>query len=142
MDHIVLNVEDAEGMVRFYTAVVGLAPERLEEFRTGKVPFPSVRIQPDAIIDLFPRRLWQTAGTGRAGRPNLNHFCLSMERGEWDVLRTRLEGAGVAREDGPAHRWGAHGTGVSVYFRDPEGNLVEARYYERSENEGACLLGS
>ena len=44
MDHIVLNVEDDENMIAFYTGVLQLAPERLQEYRAGTVPFPSVRL--------------------------------------------------------------------------------------------------
>ena len=54
MDHIVLNVEDMDTILDFYTNVLGLEPERLEEFRQGKVGFPSVRISADTVIDLFP----------------------------------------------------------------------------------------
>ena len=45
LDHIVLNVGDIESSLRFYTDVLGLKGERVEEFRAGKVGFPSVRIQ-------------------------------------------------------------------------------------------------
>jgi hypothetical protein len=31
---------------------------------------------------------------------------------------------------GPVPRWGANGVGTSIYFRDPEHNLVEVRTYE------------
>jgi catechol 2,3-dioxygenase-like lactoylglutathione lyase family enzyme len=44
MDHIVLNVADAERSVAFYRDVLGLAIERLEEWRAGKVGFPSARV--------------------------------------------------------------------------------------------------
>ena len=111
MDHIVLNVDDVEKMITFYTNVLMLATERLTEYREGKVPFPSVRLNPKTIIDLFPKRLWQANGASGPGRSNLNHYCLSME-------------------EGPVPRWGARGNGISIYFRDPEGNLIEARYYE------------
>jgi catechol-2,3-dioxygenase len=43
MDHIVLNVEDDSKMITFYTEVLEMQPERLEEYRAGRVPFPSVR---------------------------------------------------------------------------------------------------
>jgi catechol 2,3-dioxygenase-like lactoylglutathione lyase family enzyme len=42
MDHIVLNVENMDTVLDFYVNVLGLEPERLEEFRQGKVGFPSV----------------------------------------------------------------------------------------------------
>ena len=54
MDHIVLNVQDMPRVLDFYINVLGLQGERLEEFQQGKVPFPSVRINADTLIDLFP----------------------------------------------------------------------------------------
>ncbi len=130
MDHIVLNVEDDEKMIAFYANVLMFPTERLDEYRSGKVPFPSVRLNADTIIDLFPRKLWQeSSGTGE-GRENMNHFCIELSKGDWKDLLERLEAHAVPVEVGPVPRWGAHGTGTSVYFRDPEGNLIEARYYE------------
>ncbi len=142
MDHIVLNVQDVEATVRFYVEVLELTPERLGAYREGEVPFPSLRIHPDTIIDLFPRPMWDRRGTGKGAPPNLNHFCLALERTEWEALRDRLTVHGVGVEEGPVPRWGAHGTGTSVYFRDPEGNLIEARYYEGPDTSASCRLGS
>src|SRR4051812_18232682 len=68
MDHIVLNVGDIERSIRFYTEVLGLKGERLEEFRGGKVGFPSVRINADTLIDLM-----QMPSSDEPGRQNLNH---------------------------------------------------------------------
>ena len=59
MGHIVLNVNDDEQMIAFYTNVLMLAPERLEEYRAGDAPFPSVRLNSDTIMDLFPKKMWQ-----------------------------------------------------------------------------------
>ena len=44
LDHIVLNVGDIEQSLKFYTEVLGLSGERVDEFKAGKVGFPSVRI--------------------------------------------------------------------------------------------------
>ena len=142
MDHIVLNVEDVEAMVAFYVDVLAMPTERLEAYRSGKVPFPSVRLNADTIIDLFPKRLWAKHAPKGKGRVNLNHFCMTMDKGEWDALLERLEANAVPIAEGPVARWGAQGTGTSIYFNDPEGNVVEARYYEGRAHGRQCLLGS
>lgn len=142
MDHIVLNVEDDEKMIAFYSKVLMLSTERLEEYRAGNVPFPSVRLNSDMIIDLFPKKMWQkSAPTGQGGK-NLNHFCISLSKETWEDLLERIKTNNVDIEEGPVPRWGAHGTGTSIYFRDPEGNLIEARYYEGHNSSEKCLLGS
>jgi catechol 2,3-dioxygenase-like lactoylglutathione lyase family enzyme len=130
MDHIVLNVEDDEKMIAFYSKVLMLAPERLAEYRAGEAPFPSVRLNTDTIIDLFPKKLWGKSARSGNGRENLNHFCFALDIEEWSKLSKRLQANDVDVEDGPVPRWGAHGMGTSHYFRDPEGNLFEVRYYE------------
>jgi catechol 2,3-dioxygenase-like lactoylglutathione lyase family enzyme len=142
MDHIVLNVEDDEKMIAFYSKVLMFAPERLEEYRAGDVPFPSVRLNSDTIIDLFPKKMWQKSARAAQGRENLNHFCIALSKGTWEKLLERLQANKVTIEEGPVPRWGAHGTGTSIYFRDPEDNLIEARYYEGHDSSEKCLLGS
>ena len=142
MDHIVLNVEDNERMIDFYSKVLMLAPERLEEYRAGEVPFPSVRLNADTIIDLFPKKMWDKSARTGQRRENLNHFCVALSKGTWEDLLKRLQSNNVDIEEGPVPRWGAHGNGTSIYFRDPEGNLIEARYYENHNISEKCLLGS
>jgi catechol 2,3-dioxygenase-like lactoylglutathione lyase family enzyme len=142
MDHIVLNVEDDEKMIVFYSKVLRFAPERLSEYRAGEVPFPSVRINSDTIIDLFPKKIWQKRARAGKGRENLNHFCLALSKETWENLLERLKANNVDIEEGPASRWGAHGTGTSIYFRDPEGNLIEARYYESHNSSEKSLFGA
>jgi catechol 2,3-dioxygenase-like lactoylglutathione lyase family enzyme len=142
MDHIVLNMEDDEKMISFYTEVLMFAPERLAEYRAGNVPFPSVRMNSDTIIDLFPKRLWQKSAQTAQGHENLNHLCIAVKHDAWESLLDRLQANNIDLEEGPVQRWGAHGTGTSVYFRDPEGNLIEARYYDHHNKEEQCNLGS
>jgi len=130
MDHIVLNVRDEEKMMAFYSKVLLMPPERLDEYRAGKIPFPSVRLNPHTIVDLFPEKLWQTGDTKGSGHVNLNHFCIALNREKWEDLARRLEAHGVPIEEGPVSRWGACGNGTSIYFRDPEDNRIEARTYD------------
>lgn len=127
-DHIVLNVEDDALMLAFYSDVLMLELERVEEFMAGKVPFPSVRLSPNAVIDLFPKALWESEQ--QKGHANLNHFCLTLQKDDWQKLVENLAAHSVTIEEGPAVRWGAQGSGTSIYFRDPETNLIEARYYD------------
>jgi catechol-2,3-dioxygenase len=142
MDHIVLNVEDDEKMIAFYSTVLMLAPERLKEYRSGEVPFPSVRLNADTIIDLFPKKMWQKNARAGQRRENLNHFCIALSKRTWEDLLERLQANSVDIEEGPVPRWGAHGSGTSIYFRDPEGNLIEARYYKSHSSSEKCLLRS
>ncbi|MGB3210418.1 MAG: VOC family protein [Desulforhopalus sp.] len=142
LDHMVLNIEDDEKMITFYSKILLMVPERLEEYRAGAVPFPSVRLNADTIIDLFPRKMWQKESVDNQGRGHLNHFCIVLGNKEWRELNERLLVNGVVIEEGPVSRWGAHGSGTSVYFRDPEDNLIEARYYEEQVSSEKCLLGS
>ncbi len=142
MDHIVLNVEDHEKMISFYSKVLLMPPERLEEYRNGKVPFPSLRLNADTIIDLFPKEMWRNGARVIGGYQNLNHFCIVLNREDWQELMDLLQANSVSIEDGPVQRWGAHGTGTSVYFRDPEGNLIEAKYYETDNSSQKRLPGS
>ena len=72
MDHIVLNVEDMNTILDFYTNVLGLEPERLDEFRQGKVGFPSVRINADTVIVPHWPRYISTSATCFTSSINMN----------------------------------------------------------------------
>jgi catechol 2,3-dioxygenase-like lactoylglutathione lyase family enzyme len=128
MDHIVLNVSNIDRSLHFYCDVLGLEAERVEDYRAGSVGFPSVRINEHTIIDLLPpERQAKSAGNGIA--PNMNHLCLCAENEDMDEVADYLKGQGLEIETGPIKRWGARGDGRSVYFRDPDNNLVEVRNY-------------
>jgi glyoxylase I family protein len=127
LDHIVLNVANVDRTLRFYSEGLGLAVERLEEYRRGEAPFPSVRVNPDTIIDLFPPALSGTTGS-RSTSTNLDHVCLVFTD-RIETLQEHLAGIGVAVERGPTEVFGARGIGTSVYVRDPDHTLVELRTY-------------
>ena len=129
MDHIVLNVQDMPRVLDFYINVLGLQGERLEEFQQGKVPFPSVRINADTLIDLFPISAAAAAEPG-PNPAHLNHFCLVIAKTDMQQVITHLEKHGVAIQQGPVQRWGAHGNGTSIYFCDPEKRQIEIRFYD------------
>lgn len=142
VDHIVINAVDINVSLRFYIEIIELHGERIEEFKNNQVPFPSVRITKDTIIDLFPKKLWEKTNPENVCRPNINHFCLSTSKKNWESLQERLKKNGISIDDGPVKRWGAHGSGVSIYFRDPDENVIEVRYYESEEIDHPCMLSS
>lgn len=142
LDHIVLNIEDDESIIHFYTQVLQFPAERLDEYRAGEAPFPSVRINQETVIDIFPKKLWEWQVQSGKGFRNLNHVCFSLTKSDWDALHRRLLEHGIVIQEGPVQRWGAQGTGTSIYFSDPEQNVIEARYYEESGRSEKCLLDS
>jgi glyoxylase I family protein len=126
LDHVVLWTKDPRAAIHFYSTVVGLTPLRYDEFEAGDAPFPSVRVSDDSIIDLMPVELAQ----GGHGHP-VNHVCLALSRSEYDELEQRLDAEGVDIGGRLTHSYGAQGWAPhTYYFTDPDGNVIEARYYE------------
>jgi catechol 2,3-dioxygenase-like lactoylglutathione lyase family enzyme len=121
LDHIVLNVADVERSLAWYRDELGLEELRVDEWRRGEVPFPSLRVDDTTIIDLF--------GTDRTGQ-NVDHVCLVVEPTDLDAVKR--SGRFDVRS-GPASRWGALGNGNSLYVHDPDGNVVELRHYAQSQ---------
>jgi catechol 2,3-dioxygenase-like lactoylglutathione lyase family enzyme len=129
LDHIVLNVGDIDRALQFYTGVLGLAGERVEQFKAGKVGFPSVRINDATIIDLFPRKNSAARSVSEKVDGNLNHVCLVVDAGDFRGVIEDLQANQIAIREGPVSRWGARGQATSVYFLDPDGNEIEIRCY-------------
>lgn len=132
LDHIVLTVENIDRALDFYVDVLGLAPERLDLYRSGEVLFPSVRINEHTLIDLLPPEMHapQHPAAGVAQVANVDHFCLNLPAQRWHAVMAKLGERGIEIEAGPMTLWGAHGDATAVYLRDSDGNRVELRYYD------------
>ena len=114
-DHAVLRCADVERSLSFYCETLGLEAERLDAWRGGDVPFPSVRISPTTLIDLFP---------APPDGVNVDHLCLVIEQTDMDAVAAAFPGS--QRGDG---LYGAQGYASSVYVSDPDGNTIELRCY-------------
>lgn len=135
LDHVVLWTDDPVKSAEFYERVLGLSPVRLDEFRAGQAPFPSIRVSAHSIIDLMARAAAPVvdamAGAEASAGHRVNHVCLAMSRSDYEDLRARLDANGVATSTPMQQSFGAQGLAPqAVYFRDPDGNVIEARYYE------------
>ncbi len=117
-DHLVLVCADVERSLAWYLDELGLAPERVAEWRSDEAPFPSVRVDERTIIDLI--------GGGPVAGRNMDHLCLVVD--EASVQHAVTSGRFEVVE-GPATRYGARGNATSVYVTDPDGNVVELRAY-------------
>jgi catechol 2,3-dioxygenase-like lactoylglutathione lyase family enzyme len=115
LDHVVFRCADIEKSLMFFTDQLGLEAERVDDWRRGDAPFPSVRITPTTIIDLF--------GGGPNGT-NVDHVCLVIEPADLDAIARSFPDA--QRAD---HLFGAQGYASSVYIHDPDGNTIELRSY-------------
>jgi catechol 2,3-dioxygenase-like lactoylglutathione lyase family enzyme len=128
IDHVVLVVRDLERALAFYRDVLGCRVLREAEWRRGEARFPSVAVGPDQMLNLH------RAGTPiapEAANPQAASEDLCFVAGVpiADVL-ARLAAHGVPVEIGPVPRVGGRGVmGTSVYFRDPDGNLLEIMSY-------------
>ncbi|MDP7587181.1 MAG: VOC family virulence protein [SAR202 cluster bacterium] len=126
MDHIVLRNRDVEVSLKFYTEVLGMKAERVEQWRAGEIRFPSARINADTIIDFFGSDQEPIA---KDGVKNQDHFCMVIEPTDMEELKAKFEAMGVEIQAGPGKRWGSHGDGISLYIYDPDDNVVELRHY-------------
>lgn len=116
LDHLVLTVASIERTCDFYSRVLGMT---IETFGEGR----------KALI--FGRQKINLHQAGREFEPKARHpvpgsadLCFIAETPLQDVI-SHLASAGVVIEDGPVSRTGAIGPIQSVYFRDPDDNLIE-----------------
>jgi catechol 2,3-dioxygenase-like lactoylglutathione lyase family enzyme len=119
-DHVVITVRDLEASLAFYSRVLGMRVERRPNGRVslhfGNQKF---NVHPE-VNDIGLKAHHPTLGSA--------DFCLIAST-PIDQVVQHLDACGVAIVSGPGKRDGATGTILSVYFRDPDQNLVEVSNY-------------
>lgn len=122
IDHFVLTVRSLETTCAFYQRVLDCrrvdAPNRPTELHFGPH-----KINVHEVGHTFEPKA-QTPTPGAAD------FCLITDHSLTEV-QVRLDVCGIAIELGPVPRMGAQGEMTSLYFRDPDGNLIEVSSYDR-----------
>jgi catechol 2,3-dioxygenase-like lactoylglutathione lyase family enzyme len=115
LDHIVLCVADVAATRAFYESLLGMEPREERpgkwslHFGAAKISLQDSKTAPAIARDTLP-------GSG--------NFCLLTDVPVAEAAE-RLQASGVEIVDGPGERAGATGPILSIYFRDPDGNLVE-----------------
>jgi catechol 2,3-dioxygenase-like lactoylglutathione lyase family enzyme len=117
IDHVVVRCHDQGRSLDFYGRLLGLVEERrldaigLIQLRAGR-----------SMVDLVP-----TATRPSQESRNVDHVCLGIATADMDGLVRWLGEQGVTVLGEPAPRYGARGTGLSIYVLDPDGNIVELK---------------
>jgi catechol 2,3-dioxygenase-like lactoylglutathione lyase family enzyme len=119
-DHIVLTVADIESTCRFFERVLGM---RVVTFAGGRkaLAFGQQKINLHQHRKEFEPR-------AQAPTPGSADLCLITDAPIENVV-AHLEACGVTVIEGPVPRTGAIGPITSVYFRDPDNNLIEVANY-------------
>ncbi len=114
-DHIVLCVHNVDVTLEFYQQVLGMTPREERpgkwslHFGSNKISLQGVGTAPDLAKKTVP-------GSG--------NFCLLTDTPIEEITAT-LRAHDVTIVEGPSEKLGAVGRLMSVYFRDPDDNLVE-----------------
>jgi catechol 2,3-dioxygenase-like lactoylglutathione lyase family enzyme len=121
LDHLVLTVADIDATIEFYVRVLGMeavtfgAGRRALAFGDSKINLH------EAGREFEPRAARPTPGSA--------DLCL-IAAAPIDMIAAELRLSGVEIVEGPVERTGARGSITSVYFRDPDENLIEIGTYE------------
>jgi catechol 2,3-dioxygenase-like lactoylglutathione lyase family enzyme len=116
LDHIVLTVHDLDATIAFYTKVLGMKAETFGQGRKG-LSFGAQKINLHRAGHEFEPK----AG---AATPGSADFCLITSEPLTQFIE-HLRNSAVPIVVGPLKKIGATGPLLSVYIRDPDGNLVE-----------------
>lgn len=117
IDHFVLTVASIETTCDFYARALGFGVEIFGPKGRTALTFGNQKINLHEVgREFVPRARVATAGSG--------DFCLLTDT-PVDQVAAHLEAQGIDVIEGPVPKTGAAGPLLSVYFRDPDGNLVE-----------------
>jgi catechol 2,3-dioxygenase-like lactoylglutathione lyase family enzyme len=122
LDHVVIAVTDYERSNRFYADVLGVEPE---EISRGRYAY---KLAGGQQLNVHGPGSSPVPRAAEPVRPGNSDLCFVWD-GTPEEAVTHLLAHGIDVELGPAARTGGSGRGTSVYFRDPDGTLLELISY-------------
>ena len=121
LDHTIVPVQDRQRSVEFYTRIFGFDD-------LGEVgPFLAVRVNDTLNFDFRQSDDFRSI-----------HYAFAMESDEFEAAFARIKESGIPYGDspraqdnmqGPGMTTGAKGMGKAVYFKDPDGHVLEIKSY-------------
>lgn len=132
IDHWVMVAGNLDKTLDFYARLGFTIAWEHREGRPGR-GMPTIRIGDGQKINVHGPDWPSRPGYLGARRPSVGgaDFCLEWA-GTVDEILALLRKNGIEPEAGPAPRMCARGLSTSIYFRDPDANLVEFTVYDRS----------
>ncbi|XP_047440927.1 glyoxalase domain-containing protein 5 [Mugil cephalus] len=128
LDHLVLTVKSVPDTVNFYTSVLGMEVVTFKGNRKA-LSFGQQKFNLHQLGQEFePKAKRPTSGSA--------DLCL-ITKTPLATVAQHLKVCGVEIEEGPVDRTGAVGTITSLYFRDPDHNLIEVSNYTESTAKGS-----
>jgi len=126
IDHIVLNCESVDHMAAWYEKTLGMKRELFGPEKRVALKFG------DQKINLRPigAKNWITSKNESEGSVDI---CFITDE-NLSLVKARIEDAGVKIIQGPVEKIGSLGSMISIYFRDPEGSLLEISSYKGNHN--------
>jgi catechol 2,3-dioxygenase-like lactoylglutathione lyase family enzyme len=122
LDHVVVAVSDWDRSNRFYADVLGA---EVHEISRGRYAY---RLAGGQQLNVHGPGSTPEPQAANPVRPGSSDLCFVWD-GTPEEAVAHLAAHGVEVELGPAERSGGRGTGTSVYFRDPDGSLLELISY-------------
>ncbi|AVM16474.1 VOC family protein [Salmonella enterica subsp. enterica serovar Infantis] len=120
IDHLVLTVSDISTTIRFYEEVLGFSAVTFKQNRKALI-FGAQKINlHQQEMEFEPKASRPTPGSA--------DLCFITSTPINDVVSEILQ-AGISIIEGPVERTGATGEIMSIYIRDPDGNLIEISQY-------------
>ena len=127
IDHLVITVKDINKTIRFYESVLGMEKEMFGEGRVS-LKFGNQKINVHQKGKEFePRAKIPTPGSA--------DLCFITDT-EISQTIEHIKSKGIEIIEGPVERTGAEGPILSIYFRDPDSNLIEVAYYKNTTLQG------
>lgn len=122
IDHVVLRTADPARLEAFYVDVIGCPVEKRQE-KIGLTQLRAGRALIDIVADPAEQA---TTARGGSATGNMDHLCLQIDPFDAEAVHRHFTAHGVKIGE-VVSRYGAEGSGPSIYLEDPEGNRIELK---------------